>query len=213
MIITMDFPMEEHDLSNNSAAEESDPDAGKFVRSIRIENDEIKTKGLEKLKKKKRGIIYISNIPKHLNVSMIREFLGHYGKIGRVYLQPEKESYENKQKSKKKKRKRYTRHFTEGWVEFESKRVAKYVAAELNTKSISEKKGSRFYDTFWSLKYLPRFKWVHLSERLAYEKAVFRQRLTTEVSQARKEAAFFQSNLDKSEKIKKNKIDNDSSNK
>lgn len=195
----------EENVSIDSAAEESDHEAGKFVRSITIENNEIET-GLEKpAKKKKRGIIYISNIPKHLNVTFIREFLGQYGKIGRVYLQPEKESYEDKQKSKKKKRKRFTRHFTEGWVEFESKRVAKHVATELNTKSISEKKGSRFYDTFWSLKYLPRFKWTHLSERLAYEKAVFRQRLTTEVSQARKEAAFFQSNLDKSEKIKKKK--------
>lgn len=53
------------------------------------------------------------------------------------------------------------------------------------------------------MKYLPRFKWVHLSERLTYEKAVHRQKLQTEISQARKEAAFFQDNLDKSDKFKK----------
>lgn len=53
------------------------------------------------------------------------------------------------------------------------------------------------------MKYLPRFKWVHLSERLTYEKAVQRQKLQTEISQARKEAAFFQENLDKSDKFKK----------
>lgn len=41
-------------------------------------------------KKRKKGIIYISNIPKHMNVTRIREFLGEYGNIGRVYLQPEK---------------------------------------------------------------------------------------------------------------------------
>lgn len=41
-------------------------------------------------KKRKKGIIYISNIPKHMNVTRIREILGEYGKIGRVYLQPEK---------------------------------------------------------------------------------------------------------------------------
>ena len=29
----------------------------------------------------------------------------------------------------------------------------------------------------------PRFKWVHLSERLAYEAAVRQQRLRTEISQ------------------------------
>lgn len=196
---------DENNLSNDS---ESDPQTGRFVRLIRIENDTeaAEQDSVKPIKKKKRGIIYISNIPKHLNVTMIREMWSQYGKIGRIYLQPEKETHEDQMKYKKKKRKRFTRHFTEGWVEFESKRVAKYVASELNTKSISEKKGSRFYDTFWSLKYLPRFKWTHLSERLAYEKAVFRQRLTAEVSQARKEAAFFQSNLDRSEKNNKKKV-------
>lgn len=204
--MTVDIKMDS-DNSNVSDNEGSDPEAGKFVRSIRMEdgNDNEIEENVEPavLKKKKRGIVYISNIPKHLNVTMIREILGQYGKIGRVYLQPEKETYEDKLKYKKKKRKHFTRHFTEGWVEFESKRAAIFIASELNTKSISDKKGSRFYDTFWSLKYLPRFKWTHLSERLAYEKAVYRQRLKAEVSQARKEAAFFQANLDKSEKKKK----------
>lgn len=41
-------------------------------------------------KKRKKGIIYISNIPKHMNVTRLREILGECGKIGRVYLQPEK---------------------------------------------------------------------------------------------------------------------------
>lgn len=41
-------------------------------------------------KKRKKGIIYISNIPKHMNVTRMREILGEYAKIGRVYLQPEK---------------------------------------------------------------------------------------------------------------------------
>lgn len=43
-----------------------------------------------KTKKRKKGIIYISNIPKHMNVTRLREILGEFGKIGRVYLQPEK---------------------------------------------------------------------------------------------------------------------------
>lgn len=97
------------------------------------------------------------------------------------------------------------RQFTEGWVEFESKRAAKHIAATLNNKAIATRKSSKFYDIFWSMKYLPRFKWTHLSERLTYEKAVHRQKLQTEISQARKEAAFFQENLDKSEKLKKMK--------
>lgn len=41
-------------------------------------------------KKKKRGIIYISSIPKYMNVTILREMLGEYAKIGRVFLQPGK---------------------------------------------------------------------------------------------------------------------------
>lgn len=57
------------------------------------------------------------------------------------------------EQSIKKKRKKY---FTEGWVEFESKKVAKFVAATLNNTQISARKKSRFYDVMWNIKYLPR---------------------------------------------------------
>lgn len=88
-------------------------------------------------------------------------------------------------------------------MEFESKRVAKQIVPLLNNKQISTRKKSQFFDSLWSMKYLPRFKWVHLTERMNYEQAVHKQRLQTEVSQARKETTFFQNNLDKSEHIKK----------
>ncbi|XP_031627023.1 pre-rRNA-processing protein esf2-like [Contarinia nasturtii] len=152
-------------------------------------------------KKKKRGIIYISSIPKYMNVTILREMLGEYAKIGRVFLQPGKLSAE--EENRKKKKRRVARHFTEGWVEFESKRAAKRVVQMLNNAPIASRKSSKFYDKFWVMKYLPRFKWVHLSERLTYEKAVHRQKLQSEISQARKETAFFQENLDKSAKFKK----------
>lgn len=103
------------------------------------------------------------------------------------------------------KKRKVRRHFTEGWVEFESKRLAKQVATSLNNTTIATRKSSKFCDILWCLKYLPRFKWTHLSERLTYEKAVYNQRLKTEVAQARKEATFFQDNLDQSERMKKKK--------
>lgn len=40
-----------------------------------------------KKKKAKRGIIYLSTIPKYMNVTKIREIFSSYGEIGRVYLQ------------------------------------------------------------------------------------------------------------------------------
>lgn len=111
----------------------------------------------------------------------------------------------DEEENRKKKKRRLARHFTEGWIEFESKRAAKRVAQLLNNSPIATRKSSKFYDILWVMKYLPRFKWVHLSERLTYEKAVHRQKLQTEISQARKEAHFFQENLDKSDKFKKQK--------
>ncbi|XP_062139907.1 uncharacterized protein LOC133848380 [Drosophila sulfurigaster albostrigata] len=154
-------------------------------------------------KKRKKGIIYISNIPKHMNVTRMREILSDFGKVGRIYLQPEKQPGGPEKAKKKNKRKKYNIHFTEGWVEFESKRIAKQIVPLLNNKQISTRKKSQFYDSLWSMKYLPRFKWVHLTERMNYEQAVHKQRLQTEVSQARKETTFFQNNLDKSEHLKK----------
>lgn len=104
---------------------------------------------------------------------------------------------------KKKKKRRLLRQFTEGWIEFESKRAAKQIVAQMNNTPIATRKSSKFYDILWCMKYLPRFKWVHLSERLTYEKAAYKQKLQAEISQARKEASFFQENLDKSDKNKK----------
>lgn len=49
-------------------------------------------------KRKKRGIIYISSIPKFMNVTILREMLSQYAKIGRVFLQPDKLSREFCQK-------------------------------------------------------------------------------------------------------------------
>lgn len=106
-------------------------------------------------------------------------------------------------KKANKKKKNVT--FTEGWVEFEKKKVAKWVAQNINTTPITTKKGSKFCDILWSLKYLPGFKWIHLSERLTYERAVQHQKLQIATSKARKEASFFQDNLDKSERLRKGK--------
>ena len=67
-------------------------------------------------------------------------------------------------------RKKYTStkkpHFTEGWVEFADKRVARSVAEMLNARPIGGKKGTRWRDDVWTMKYLPRFKWHMLTEQV-----------------------------------------------
>ncbi|XP_001948686.1 pre-rRNA-processing protein esf2 [Acyrthosiphon pisum] len=142
---------------------------------------------------RKKGIVYLSSIPKYMNVTKLRELLGQYGEIGRVFLQPA---------SNPNLKKRPAKHFTEGWIEFERKKVAKMVAEILNGKRIDSRKSSKYFDSVWNLKYLPRFKWVHLNERLAYEKAVRKHRLRAEVSQVKREANHFSSNIVRSEKNK-----------
>lgn len=107
------------------------------------------------------------------------------------------------------KRKRVPNQFTEGWVEFQKKKIAKLVATKLNNTKIGTRKKSRYYDMIWNIKYIPRFKWIHLSERLAYERAALKQRLRAEISQAKKEAHYLQTNVEKSKKMKKKKpVDN-----
>ncbi|XP_039276120.1 activator of basal transcription 1 [Nilaparvata lugens] len=106
------------------------------------------------------------------------------------------------------KKKKHSAHFTEGWVEFLSKRVAKEVAANLNNQQISSQKKSRYYDHIWNIKYLPRFKWIHLSERLEYERAVYKQRMRAEIAQVKREASNFAQNVEISEKLAKKKLKN-----
>lgn len=79
------------------------------------------------------------------------------------------------------------------------------MATKLNNTKIGTRKKSRYYDTIWNIKYIPRFKWIHLSERLAYERAAIKQRLRAEISQAKKEAQYLQANVEKSKRMKKHK--------
>jgi len=144
----------------------------------------------------KKGIIYLSTIPPFMNVTKITEIMSQYGEVGRVFLQPAKSKKPGKKPAK---------HFTEGWVEFLSKRVAKEVAASLNNNKIGGRKKSRFYDYIWNIKYLPRFKWVHLNERLEYERAVMKQRLRAEIEQAKRESSHFAHTVELSDRLKRSR--------
>jgi len=142
----------------------------------------------------KPGIVYLSTVPTGFNVSQTTTFFTEFGRVGRVFLQPDK----NDQKKGK-----YNRVFSEGWVEFTSKKVAKFVAENLNSNPVGGKRKSKAYDELWNIKYLPSFKWIHLSERLAYEAAVKQQRLRTESSQVKREAEHFKNSVERKRKKSK----------
>ncbi|XP_031572878.1 pre-rRNA-processing protein ESF2-like [Actinia tenebrosa] len=126
--------------------------------------------------------------------SKVRYIFSQYGEVGRLFLQPEDESV-------RKKRKKFggsgRKAFTEGWVEFKNKKIAKQVANSLNNTIIGGKKKSFYHDDIWNIKYLPRFLWSQLSEQIAYEKATREQRMRTEISQAKKDANFYIESVEK----------------
>ncbi len=116
------------------------------------------------------GVVYLSRIPPFMKPTKLRSLLAKYGKLGRIYLAPE----DAKITAKRKKYKHNKRiNYVEGWVEFLDKKVGRRTAAHLNNNIIGGKKRSYYHDDIWVMKYLPKFKWNHLTEQIAYELVIF----------------------------------------
>jgi len=130
------------------------------------------------------GIIYISRIPPGMRPTKVRHLMSAYGEVDRVYLQQEdpKRAYLRKKYTSTKKA-----HYTEGWVEFKDKKIARSVADMLNAQPIGGKKGTRWHDDVWTMKYLPKFKWNMLTEQVAHEAALHTARLRVELAHSRTE--------------------------
>lgn len=144
-------------------------------------------------KKHKSGIIYLSRIPRFMNVKILKERLSKFGEVGRIFLQVDEEARVCKK----------GRLYKEGWVEFKRKNHAKLAARMLNGEEVSSKPSAPWAGELWNMKYLPKFLWTHLGERLAYERAVHKQRLQTELSKAKREASFRVKSIEKSEVLKR----------
>ncbi|XP_054878160.1 activator of basal transcription 1 [Poeciliopsis prolifica] len=182
-------PEEEEEQRRMSTQSEEEEEAASEQKGASASADEAK-----KERKCVPGIIYLGHIPPRLRPKHLRNLLSAYGEIGRIFLQPE-----DRQVRRKKKKSGSRRcDFTEGWVEFRDKRVAKRVALSLHNTPMGTKKRQRFFSDLWNIKYLHRFHWTHLSERLAYEQTVLQQRLRAEVSQAKRETSFYLNNVEKS---------------
>ncbi|XP_063792136.1 activator of basal transcription 1 [Pseudophryne corroboree] len=185
---------EEEEEEEVPVAEEGEDSAG-AERDIDTAGDD--TQGGKK--KVIPGIIYLGHIPPRLRPRNIRNMLSVHGEVGRIFLQAE----ERFVRKKKKKAGTNARDFTEGWVEFRDKRLAKLVAASLHNTPMGVRKKNRFHDDLWNMKYLHRFKWTDLSERLAIERQVRQQRMRAEVSQAKRETNFYLQNVERSKKFSK----------
>jgi ESF2/ABP1 family protein len=161
----------------------------------------------------KTGVVYLSRVPPRLSPTKIRQLLSPFGSpVLRIFLAPESMAdYTRRIKSGGTKRKQYT----EGWVEFEDKKVAKMVAEMLNAQRIGNKKSDFLYDDLWCIKYLPKFKWHHLTEEtgtiqfytsrllkfVAYQNASRAEKLRNEIAQEKRESQAFVQNSERSKMI------------
>ena len=97
----------------------------------------------------KRGILYLSRIPPRMGPSKVKSLLSDFGPISRIYL------VEEDKVVRKKRRKAGgsgCKRYTEGWVEFESKKIAKRVGETLNMTRVTNHKRSVHYDDLWNVK-------------------------------------------------------------
>ncbi|KAI8141698.1 hypothetical protein BJV82DRAFT_560959 [Fennellomyces sp. T-0311] len=143
---------------------------------------------------KNTGVCYLSRIPMFMTPTRVRDFLSEHAELGRIYLEREDARVTAKRR-KFHKNKRV--NYTEGWVEFKDKRQAKRLASFLNARQVGGKRGNAFYYETWTIKYLPKFKWRHLTEQMAYEKKARERRLEAELAQATRENKLYIENVEK----------------
>ncbi|KAF9183606.1 RNA-binding ATPase activator esf2 [Haplosporangium sp. Z 767] len=206
-------------LSSADASDDTTPDARfQLNKDTEDQGDDTKSprvRGVKKQKKvkpltpealekfqaarEKTGIVYLSRIPPFMKPIKLRHLLGKFGELGRIYLAPEDPKVAARRKKYGGNKKQ---NFTEGWIEFKDKSVAKQIAKTLNATIIGGSKNSYYHDDMWNIKYLPKFKWDHLTERIAYENASRAQRLQAEISQAKRENKFIMTNIEKAKMIK-----------
>lgn len=124
-----------------------------------------KQNGRDEGKRKKPGVIYLSSLPPYLKPFSLRNMLEKRGfePITKLFLSP---SSKAKSSSKKNSRQLYS----EGWIEFASKKTARACAETLNAAPIGGKKGGYYHDDLWNMKYLKGMGWSELMAGVREEK-------------------------------------------
>jgi ESF2/ABP1 family protein len=121
--------------------------------------------------------------------------------------------------SKPQYKKHQSANFTEAWLEFMDKRIAKTVAPMLNAQLIGGKKGDKWRDDIWTMRYLSGFRWEMLGEQVgtsaisvidlavnslidicrhhtAYERQAHQARLRQSLSQSKTEQTEYLKNVE-----------------
>ena len=157
----------------------------------------LKHKPLDKTKppkKNKTGVIYFSSLPPYLRPFALKSMLETRGfsPITKVFLSP---AIPSPSAPRRRSNKRKT--YSDGWVEFASKKTAKICAETLNASIVGGKKGGWYHDDVWNMKYLRGFKWADLMEQVQREKSERDAKRRVEDSRAKKEDKVFVSGVEK----------------
>lgn len=189
-----DLDGEDEDLDEDDFSDDAPIADGPVVKPL----SQAELKKFE-ARQKRKGIIYISRIPHGMTVAKVRHLLSGFGDVERIFLQDGREKERGQPIITGRAAK--SAHFTEGWVEYSDKRVAKAVAQMLNAAPIGAASGGsggggkggkrsggralrRWADEVWTMRYLSGFKWGMLSEQLANERAARASRVRAELSQS-----------------------------
>lgn len=143
----------------------------------------------------RRGIVHLGQVPAGMQPEKLRHMMSQFGDVGRVFLAPEdKTEHQRRRKTGGNRKMRYT----EGWVEFAERKIARRVALTLNATPIGGRKRHNFFrDDMWNVRYLPKFKWHQLKEVAIYNLHVRKARLEQKLGQARRENEFFLEQVEK----------------
>lgn len=174
--------VKEYDLIDDAISENLD------------EEKDLEDHTLDNFKEKVRrsGVVYISYIPEGMTVSVLRKALSKYS-ANRIYLVPDKTNNNGNKKRQ---------NYKEGWVEFTDKLMAKLAEYELNGKIFGGKKrNNKFREELWSIKYLNKFKWHHLMEKMQFNKKLREHRMKAELSQIKRENNFILEKFEQSKRI------------
>jgi ESF2/ABP1 family protein len=162
-----------------------------------------KKKSTKKVKRiPKPGVVYISRVPPYMQLSHIKTLLSQHGVVLRIYGQEEQKYLKERRRIKGKDRRI---KYVKAWAEFSRKKIARQVADNLNNTMMGGKKRSKYAADLWNIKYLSKFKWHHLTERLTAEKATRNVRIRESLGQQKRENEFILEKVGYSEVLQRKK--------
>lgn len=185
-------PQDEDELDDNDDDEYNEEDHYLDV-SAEAEKTKKGQESTDKLKlkpskKNKTGVVYFSTLPPYMKPFALKSLIEArgFGPITKVFLSPEVRA-----PSAPRRRSNKRKSYSDGWVEFASKKIAKICAESLNASIVGGRKGSWYHDDILNLKYLKGFKWSDLQETVQRERSEREAKRRIEDARARKEEKVF----------------------